>query len=203
MRVVAGIAPALAFEAPHAVLRGSRDEAARVWDEAERALADGRWIAGYVEYGGTLAIGVYDEPSEIALPNAAIAHSPLLPCVTEAEYARKVALLQRGIYEGDVYQVNYTVPFELHTEADPYALWSHYAPQTHGRYQAYVEDGDRAIASWSPELFLAFDGQTIRTRPMKGTAQLDAIEALNDPKNRAEHVMIVDLLRNDLQRVCD
>lgn len=195
MRVVAGTSPALAFERPERIVHA--------WDEAGAALDAGFWIAGYVEYDGVPVLGVYREPRETELAGAPAAHSPLLPRIGFDEYARNVALLQRGIYEGDVYQVNYTLPFDLHTQDDPFALWSHYARTSGARYQAFVDDGSRAIASWSPELFLEFDGATVRTKPMKGTAPLDRVDELHDEKNRAEHVMIVDLLRNDLQRVCD
>ncbi|HKE35830.1 MAG TPA: chorismate-binding protein, partial [Candidatus Baltobacteraceae bacterium] len=118
-------------------------------------------------------------------------------------YDAAIAFLRHAIYEGDVYQVNYTLPFVLSYDGSAFDLYAYYARRSGARYQCYVLDGNRAIASWSPELFLEFDGERLRTKPMKGTAPLDRIEELEAPKNRAEHVMIVDLLRNDLHRICD
>lgn len=218
-RVIAGTAPSLLFEQPHVVLRArASGEAEQALVRADEALADGFWIAGYLAYelggalagipghpadGPLLALGVFDAPREIALPAIErVAHAPLLSSVERAEYDAAIVSLQRGIADGEVYQVNYTVPFAFASYDDPFALYAFFANRTRAAYQAYVEDGTRAILSWSPELFLAFEGSRIVTRPMKGTAPLDDIEELANEKNRAEHVMIVDLLRNDLHRIC-
>ncbi|HTX59557.1 MAG TPA: chorismate-binding protein [Verrucomicrobiae bacterium] len=202
-RVLAGVSPAALFERPARVVRAAPGEHAPAFDDIEAALRDGAWAAGYVEYGGALAIGLFDAPREIEIAGGDAAHAPLLALVGAQDYADHVRALQRAIYDGDVYQVNYTIPFALATSADPLALYARYAHATQARYQAYVEDGERAILSWSPELFLSFDGDRVRTKPMKGTASLDRIDELCNEKNRAEHVMIVDLLRNDLRRVCE
>jgi para-aminobenzoate synthetase / 4-amino-4-deoxychorismate lyase len=203
-RVLAGVDPTLAFENPVEVLRSGAAGPDAALAAAQERLDDGAWIAGYLEYDGAVALGVFEGPREIELPlDAAASHSPLLSTVDRDEYESVIDELQRSIYEGDVYQVNYTVPFALETSAEPFALYAHYARRTGAKYQAFVEDGTRAILSWSPELFLAFDGTRVETKPMKGTAPLDRVEELDGEKNRAEHLMIVDLLRNDLHRVCD
>lgn len=203
--VVMGTDPASAFERPLEVVRASgAGELRPVLERCEAALDAGCWIAGYAGYAGDAVFGIFGPPRAIDLPDpASVAHAPLLATIEREAYDAAVASLQHAIYDGDVYQVNYTVPFALDYAGDPYELYAYYARRSRARYQAYVRDGDRAIASWSPELFLDFDGQSIRTKPMKGTASLDAVEELEQPKNRAEHVMIVDLLRNDLHRVCD
>jgi len=203
MRIVAGN---LLFESPSEVVRTSRPAELRTaFAQCEAALERGAWIAGYVPYeGADAALGVFGAPRAIELPDpVSVLHSPLLATVDRATYDTTVARLHRAIYDGDVYQVNYTIPFALATQSDPFALWAYYARRCGARYQAYVEDGNRRALSWSPELFLEFDGRRVRTKPMKGTAPLEAIAELHDAKNRAEHVMIVDLLRNDLHRVCD
>ena len=206
-RVVTGARPALEFARPVELWRRAGADGLReAFERAEGALDAGRWVAGYLEYGApspSVVLGAFGEPQAIELCDAPAEHSPLLPLLARNEYERTVRALQASIYEGDVYQVNYTFPFALDTLGDPFALWSHYARASAAAYPAYVEDGERAIASWSPELFLSFDGARIRTKPMKGTAPPDRPEELMDAKNRAEHVMIVDLLRNDLHRVCD
>ena len=206
LRLIVGTEPALLFEPSRETLRWSN--AKEVWGafaRAEDALADGYWIAGYLAYDGASAIGIFDPPSATRLPKPmqTVEQSPLLPLMSRAAYDAGVRALQAAIREGDVYQVNYSVPFALHTAGDPSELYARYARYSGARYQAYVEDGDVAILSWSPELFLSFDGGRLTARPMKGTASLDRVDDLRNAKNRAEHVMIVDLLRNDLHRICD
>ena len=200
-----GTDPASVFERPLEVVRASgAGELGPVLERCEAALDAGSWIAGYAGYAGDAVFGIFGPPRATDLPDPPqVSHAPLLATVEREVYDAAVASLQHAIYDGDVYQVNYTVAFALAYAGDPYELYAYYARRSRARYQAYVRDGDRAIASWSPELFLEFDGRRIRTKPMKGTAALDAVEELEQPKNRAEHVMIVDLLRNDLHRVCD
>ncbi|HVA33706.1 MAG TPA: chorismate-binding protein [Candidatus Baltobacteraceae bacterium] len=200
-----GTQPTLLFERPHAVLRaGGAAEMQVALDRAEAALARGHWIAGYVGYDWSGALGLYDAPTRIELPDpgAAPNHAPLLASISYDAYAAAVESLKRAIYEGEVYEVNYTLPFALALTGDPFELYAYYARRSGARYQAYVADRGRALLSWSPELFLDFDGDTLQAKPMKGTAPLHAADALRNEKNRAEHVMIVDLMRNDLQRVC-
>lgn len=203
--VVLGSDAARAFEHPHEVVRApSAAQLGEVLDRCEAALDAGSWVAGYVGYSGDAALGIFDAPKPVALPDPArVVHTALLATVERDGYDAAIARLQRAIYEGDVYQVNYTLPFAMAYRGDPYELYAYYARRSGARYQAYVRDGDRAIASWSPELFLEFDGTLVRTKPMKGTAPLDRVDQLGQPKNRAEHVMIVDLLRNDLHRISD
>ncbi|HEY1976720.1 MAG TPA: chorismate-binding protein [Candidatus Baltobacteraceae bacterium] len=203
--VVMGSDSASAFEHPLEVVRArSAAQLGALLDRCEAALDAGSWVSGYVGYSGDAALGIFDAPKPVALPDPArVVHTPLLATVERDGYHAAIARLQHAIYEGDVYQVNYTLPFAMAYRGDPYELYAYYARRSGARYQAYVRDGDRAIASWSPELFLEFDGACVRTKPMKGTAPPDRVDELEQPKNRAEHVMIVDLLRNDLHRVSD
>ncbi|MEO6835113.1 MAG: chorismate-binding protein [Candidatus Tumulicola sp.] len=229
-RVVVGVDPAQVFERPLEVLRAhTRAAAEAALTRAQEALSSGAWIAGFLSYelGAALAgckpeesrldefgtrpalpllcLGVFEKPHDEQLPadSAAGRLSPLLGSVTREGYDAAIATIQREIRDGNVYQVNYTVPFALHAGGDLAALYAFYARRSHARYQAYVEDAERAILSWSPEVFLAFEGSRIVTKPMKGTAPPDRPFDLKSDKNRAEHLMIVDLLRNDLHRICD
>lgn len=118
-------------------------------------------------------------------------------------YRQAIEAIQTAIRDGEVYQVNYTLPFDFAFAGAPFDAYCRLAKSSQAGYCAYVEDGDRALLSFSPELFLRFDGRRLITKPMKGTAPPDAAADLNNAKNRAEHLMIVDLLRNDLHRVCD
>jgi para-aminobenzoate synthetase/4-amino-4-deoxychorismate lyase len=135
--------------------------------------------------------------------------------LTEPEYTQRIAAIHEWIRAGDVYQLNFTAPFSVKAEG---SAASHYA-RLRGRqpvdYGAFIHwQQGQYILSFSPELFFRIDrdGDTRRivTRPMNGTAprgrttredRAIADWLRNDPKNRSENVMIVDLLRNDLGRV--
>ena len=219
LRVAAGISPVLLFEDPVDVwapstMEGAFDALAR----AQRALSEGYWIAGALsyEFGALmhavgsrtthplLVLGAFRAPVETAGPaeSEAFTLTAPLPRVAGAAYERAIATILERIRDGEVYQVNYTVPFDAGFEGDPYALYRRLAGRAAAKYSAFVEFEERALVSISPELFLRFEGERIATKPMKGTAPLERIEDLYDEKNRAEHLMIVDLLRNDLHRIC-
>ncbi len=161
--------------------------------------------------------GVYDAPAEVppaaveaALPSGPVRVGAPRLAVSEGEYLRSVARVRAHIRAGDVYQVNRTAALRASTDADALALWAALRRRQRVAYGAFVRLGGLAVASVSPELFFRVDGGTVRARPMKGTtgrgdtaahddALADALRA--SPKDRAENLMIVDLLRNDLARV--
>jgi para-aminobenzoate synthetase/4-amino-4-deoxychorismate lyase len=219
LRVAAGISPVLLFEDPVDVwapstMEGAFDALAR----AQQALNDGYWIAGALsyEFGALmhgvgsrstqplLVLGAFREPVETAATasSEAFTLTAPLPRVSGAAYEGAIAAILERIRDGEVYQVNHTVPFDAGFEGDPYALYRRLAERAAAKYCAYVEFDGRALVSISPELFLRFEGKRIATKPMKGTASLERVQDLHDEKNRAEHLMIVDLLRNDLHRIC-
>src|SRR6185312_1607868 len=107
--VVMGSDPATAFEHPLEVVRAhSGAELGAALDRCEAALEGGSWVAGYVGYAGEAALGIFDAPTTVALPDPANAvHTPLLATVRPDTYDAAIARLKRAIYEGDVYQVNY------------------------------------------------------------------------------------------------
>src|SRR5688572_19969119 len=116
---------------------------------------------------------------------------------TDAEYAQAVEAVREAIGRGDVYQVNLVQHLSADFEGDPAALAARlasFAPRT------LTGDG-WAVVSASPELFLARRGRRVWTAPIKGTRPLG--EHVEGEKDAAEHVMIVDLERNDLSRVCE
>ena len=146
-------------------------------------------------------------------------------------YAARVAALREHIRQGDVYQGNLTAPYRFRLEGsgggpgDPLALFAALRAAQPVSYGAFLHvggarAGGAAVASVSPELFFRVDpprpggagGRTITARPMKGTAPRGATPPADralasalaaDPKNRAENLMIVDLLRNDMSRVSE
>ena len=154
-----------------------------------------------------------DDETHVPEPEAEIAAEFAL---SEAEYVRRIATIHEWIRAGDVYQLNFTAPFRVKAEGSVAAHYARLRARQPVDYGAFLHwQPGRHILSFSPELFFRIDGdgrggRHIVTRPMKGTARRgrttredrEIAEWLrNDPKNRSENVMIVDLLRNDLGRV--
>lgn len=129
-----------------------------------------------------------------------------------AEYAALIERCRDAIREGDAYQLCLTTRFEIAGEFDPLTVYDRLrraAPSHHG---GLLRFGDVALVSATPERFLELAKGSVRTHPIKGTRRRGADAAADaalvddlrsDPKERAENVMIVDLMRNDLSRVCD
>lgn len=134
------------------------------------------------------------------------------PRIAPQRFGRDVGIILAAITAGDTYQVNYTFPLEAAFDDDPWRWYEAVAAQADVPFAACIDIGDAVVMSLSPELFLERRGQRVTTRPMKGTtrrgrwpeedARLAAELAASD-KARAENVMIVDLLRNDLGRVAE
>lgn len=118
-------------------------------------------------------------------------------------YVAHVERIRAWIESGDCYQVNYTFPLYGQCLGDPLSLYATLRARQPVRYGAYLQHADGAILSRSPELFVERHGHRLNCRPMKGTAprEADPEVVLGSDKNRAENVMIVDLIRNDLGRL--
>ena len=133
------------------------------------------------------------------------------PGIDTKTYLGMIAEIQRKIAAGDLYQVNATFPLNVETLGAPYDLYRQIASRHPSEHAAYIEDYQRTILSFSPELFLSRKGNRLLTKPMKGTAPRMADDPEKDrqlaqdlqesEKNRAENLMIVDLLRNDMGRL--
>jgi para-aminobenzoate synthetase / 4-amino-4-deoxychorismate lyase len=131
--------------------------------------------------------------------------------ISEDEYCKRIEKIKEYIQAGDTYQVNFTDSLSMQTTASPASAFAMLSESQPVSYSAFINTAGHYILSLSPELFFRIDPGRIITRPMKGTMPRgldlaeDAQQALKlqgDPKNRSEHVMIVDLLRNDLGRIC-
>jgi para-aminobenzoate synthetase component I len=121
----------------------------------------------------------------------------------EDDYASAIASVRNAIARGDVYQVNLVQHVSAPFEGDPAGLAKRLA-RLRPLHAAPLEGDDWAIVSASPEVFLARRGRRLRTKPIKGTRPAGVLgELRNSEKDAAEHVMIVDLERNDLSRVCE
>jgi para-aminobenzoate synthetase component 1 len=122
---------------------------------------------------------------------------------TDSGYAAAIEAVRSAIERGDVYQVNLVQHLSAAFDGDPRALAAALAP-LRPRAPEPLEGDGWSIVSASPELFLSRRRRSVRTMPIKGTVpEVGASGALHSEKNNAEHVMIVDLERNDLSRVCE
>ena len=217
----------LFFTRPHALLV-AREVSGVIpaLEEAEAARRAGYWVAGFLAYEAAgawlptrpapsgaplLWLGLYDAPT---LPphfeSRSVRLGALQPHLDGPRFADKIDAIRALIHEGDVYQVNFTFPLSGAAEGgteDFYGLLKARQPVPYG---AAIQTEEGGIVSLSPELFFRVQQRRIHTRPMKGTlpggktraerAQA-ATRLADDAKNRAENLMIVDLLRNDLARI--
>lgn len=223
-----GVAPPLAFSSPRAIAAAfAPEDVRRALADVDAAAAAGRWAAGFVAYEAAPALdpalatrppgpgplvwfGVYDAPSAPPAAGGEASLGPLAPDVGRAEYDASIARIRAAIGRGDVYQVCHTFRLRGAFEGDPLGLFRRLRRAQGAGQGALVHLGDRAIVSASPELFLERRGDLVRARPMKGTARRGRFSEEDDeaaaalaasPKDRAENVMVADLLRNDLGRV--
>lgn len=219
------------FERPREIVIAHRpEELGSALDRIASALAAGQTAAGYLAYEAGIAFesrwpasdaggwpllwfGLFDEPRSIEPafpPLDAATIEAFRPLVNEAWYTEAVERVLALIAAGDIYQANLTFPCALDWAGDPLALYARIRARSAARHGGIVNLGGRALLSASPELFFALAEGIVITRPMKGTAPrsgnpaIDATraEALrSSAKERAENLMITDLLRNDLSRI--
>ncbi len=135
----------------------------------------------------------------------------IVPAISRSEYFEKLDAIRELIAAGEVYQINFTYPVEFKPSLSSWQLFVDLCRRHPVPYAAFINTGDRQIVSFSPELFFRIENQNIRVKPMKGTAprgltleqdERRGQELSDSEKNRAENVMIVDLMRNDLSRIC-
>ena len=132
------------------------------------------------------------------------------PCVNFCEYSNAIKKIKEEISNGNTYEVNYTYDFDVPFEGNELELFDFLLYKQKTPYNFYIKNQYDTVLSFSPELFFKLKNNHILTKPMKGTIHrgrdkkqdnqlIDFLK--NDEKNRAENVMIVDLLRNDLGRI--
>ena len=163
-----------------------------------------------------ICFGLFREPQRTAaaptpeLPTKPQVHAAPSWRMAESrlDYFRKIAAIKDQIRSGNTYQINYTTRQVVEGIDDPWALFGRVAADA--PYAAYVDGGDHAIVCASPELFFRLDRDRIRCQPMKGTVKRGMTLAQDrdlaawlarSAKNRAENVMIADMVRNDLGRI--
>jgi para-aminobenzoate synthetase/4-amino-4-deoxychorismate lyase len=200
-----------AAEAGHWCVGHVRYEAAPAFDAALQVhAADGPLVWFEVHDGAPSAW-----PSAQAAGHAE-ARATWLPTLARPDFDAAIARIHQAIGDGELYQVNYTAPWMGTVTGEGAALFDALLRAQPGGYAACFTAGDEQVLSVSPELFFDWQasaaGGSILARPMKGTAARGATPALDaaaaerlraSPKERAENVMIVDLLRNDLSRIAE
>ncbi|HEX6374231.1 MAG TPA: aminodeoxychorismate synthase component I [Allosphingosinicella sp.] len=124
------------------------------------------------------------------------------PRVEREAHEAAVARALDHILAGDIYQANLTFPAEAAVAGHPLAVYAAIRPRAQAGWGGVVFTGEHWLLSFSPELFFTLDGKRVTARPMKGTAPAgsDPESLRGDAKQRAENLMIVDLIRNDLAR---
>jgi para-aminobenzoate synthetase/4-amino-4-deoxychorismate lyase len=218
----------LRFSDPVEVLTARTPD--EVFQCLEKIETSGLWAAGFVSYE---AAGAFDSalkthpPGALPLLQFGLFHPPSpegsgvtgtyelgewVPSVSRSEYAKAIAAIKEHIAAGDTYQVNYTFRLNAEFSGSPFAFFCDLAAAQQGKYAAFIETETFAICSASPELFFELKDGMITSRPMKGTLPRGLTfskdwknaEALkNSAKDRAENIMIVDMIRNDIGRIAE
>lgn len=221
----------LSFDGPRQVLSSSNvAEAVPILRQVEDSVRrDGVWAVGWMSYEAAPAcdpalvvagsselplvwFALYDEPTcleklpEPSTDQALEWHAS----INEFEYAESFAAVHEHIHRGDTYQANLSLRLRADGVPDAYTLFHSMVSTQGGKYSVFVDTGRFAVCSASPELFFERAGSEIICRPMKGTTRrtgdlsVDArsVERLTESaKERAENIMIVDMVRNDLSRI--
>ena len=222
----------LYFSNPHKIVVAKKREGVLpALTEVEHLLSAGQWhAAGFVSYEAAPAFdsalharteaqfpylwfGLYSKPKSVSLPSPDTP-KPILdwqPTIERKEYVSAIAEIKDAIAEGKTYQVNYTMQLGTDFTGNAWDFFLHLV-QDQNKQAAFVNTERYVICSASPELFFRLDGSTIVCRPMKGTVSRGRTTTedirqsqwlKNSGKNRAENVMIVDLIRNDLGKIAD
>ena len=214
----AGFGAPLVATRPDAVLEGGWTD----WKILAAALRAGRktgapgGLAGWFDYEGNFLFGVFPSWSRAEAPWPAVEELPgsadFRPTVGPEEWVRRVGRVRDYISAGDIYQVNLTHALTARWDPPPGSLYERLRAASPAPYSCFLRLGDTAVLSASPECFLRIAGRRILTEPIKGTRprgsdpradEALARELVSSPKERAELVMITDLERNDLGRVCE
>jgi para-aminobenzoate synthetase/4-amino-4-deoxychorismate lyase len=198
--------------------------------EIERLQSSGYYVAGWLSYEAAEALdaglpvihdGSFPMLAMMASREVEMKQLPVLthltsqnsptPRIDRADYETRCQELLDYILAGDVYQANFSFRCDLNKVDDPFQLFCQLEAEHPMPHSAYIEIDDWQVLSLSPELFLARESDRIASEPMKGTAprrlsfeddEQERLVLSQDVKNCAENIMIVDLMRNDLGRIC-
>lgn len=209
----------------------SLEEIPALLERVELAAEEGLWAVGFVTYeaapafdpslvvrapgaGALAAFSLFEPPESLSTPAFArpAGAVDLAPLLTREEHAAALATIREAIASGETYQVNFTFPMRAQFAGDPEQLFWSLAPASRAPHAALLDCGETALVSLSPELFFSRHGDRLEMRPMKGTRSRgrfpeedarQAAELAGSAKERAENLMIVDMVRNDLGRIAE
>ena len=208
------------------------DEVIPLLRRAEAATKEGKWVALALSYEAAPAfdsalevkhssefplawMGVFERCSSTALisnPDRPFLVSEWQPQIDKREYRLAIQSIRDYIESGDTYQTNFTFPLRGHLTGDSFSCFRAIGGPQGAAYSAYLDVGSHRILSFSPELFVERRANTLTTRPMKGTLARGrwleeddqrALQLMESVKDRAENVMIVDLMRSDLGKIAE
>jgi para-aminobenzoate synthetase / 4-amino-4-deoxychorismate lyase len=216
----------LTFSDPHKVIIAHTiEEVLPSFQMIQDAIDDGYYAAGFLSYESASAFdpayrvkeehsmpllwfGIFSEPQHMSLSSTGTySLTKWNSSVSMDEYRESIMSIKQSIENGDTYQTNYTIRLNSQFHGDDIALFQKLKKAQASNYCAYINTGEHSILSASPELFFRLEGDQVTARPMKGTIErgksfaedeANASWLYQSEKNRAENVMIVDLLRNDL-----
>ena len=170
-------------------------------------------LVWFARFAGHTAIPAGEVPAWLAAHAAGQARiGPMVPQVSLGGYARAFEGVIEAIHAGEIYQANLTFALAGSYHGDPLALYAAVRADARAGYGGVVWDGSHWLLSFSPELFFKRQGRDVTVRPMKGTAPrgrtatedaANRLALVANVKDRAENLMIVDLMRNDLSRVAE
>ncbi|MDZ3830513.1 MAG: aminodeoxychorismate synthase component I [Sphingopyxis sp.] len=199
------------FVAGYLAYEAGKGQAAAWRGPVDEAGDDGAPLAWFGLFERVERVDADAVPALLPDPGSAWIGSPA-PRVARTDFETAVEAALSYIRAGDIYQANLTFRADVPVLGDPLAVYARLRQTARAGYGGFIWTGAQAIASLSPELFFAVRDGQVMARPMKGTAtrrasaDADAIAArtlADDPKQRAENLMIVDLIRNDLSRVAE
>ncbi len=227
----------LSFDSPRrTILANELGDVPAAMKAAERAAADGSWVVGMVSYDTgpafdgavraarlprcpLVSFGVFDAPRPATggpdgRPSATGGYhvGPWTPNRSRPAYLTSIRTVRELIAAGETYQVNYTIRLRSPFSGDPLGMFGDLIRAQRADHGAYLDLGDRAVCSASPELFVRKEGRRLTSRPMKGTIgrhpdpefdRLAAAHLARSEKDLAENTMIVDMVRNDLGRIAE
>lgn len=223
----------LLFEHPIAVITASRlDEVMPSLQEVETYTSRGLYAAGFLSYEASGAMdaaldtralkgmpllwfGIYEHGKPLVPIYSDILAFNLdvwRPSVSRHQYRKAIAEIKEAIRRGDCYQVNYTFRLRSRFRGDPWTLFLALHQAQQSDYAAYLNLGRHHVCCASPEVFFSLQDGTLTCRPMKGTAGRGSTPAedlkmeqslASSTKDRAENVMVVDMVRNDMARVAE
>ena len=230
----AGTGKLLSFEGLESVIQAHSEKQVlpALQQVAQQVERQGLFAAGFVSYEAAPAFDPYlkvrrddsgfpllwfglfslMQETELPGPDAQTSVEGLdwSPSITPREYSRALDRIREHIRTGDTYQVNFTYRLRARCTLEPMDIFSTICRSQDPPYASFMDTGEFALCSFSPEMFFTLKGQTLKSRPMKGTSarglqNIQDRQAARDlkrsEKDRAENVMIVDMVRNDMGRI--